>query len=428
MKIKYILLPVLLFLSAGLYANETVVRVDDKQIYIDVSELKTPVKIGDTFKVILSTEHLINPTTKKNLGPVYNYSPAGKVVEVQPLYVIGEVVPPTGIAVGQKVVFDTAAHHPVNADPLHGTHKAITYEPVEQEIISLSAADVIAPEDNNIVTLSSKGRVSVWKRDGEQTKELMSYQLPSNKKGLTISALPLRGGETAEIFVSAYDTSATRIDTLVLAVKDDQLSLIQTLPYFAKEMGCGDEKTLWVQKPFVSNARPGNARQMYYANERFTASDNSFPTQRKWLQGLHLRQKQAGEKSPFFYIEHEKVKLEQSDGQKAESAGFFGSTPNRFSHKRNIVKMYPSLQVFGPEETPVIAAVENTAKMGMLSDTFGQYDSGAVYFLLFEKGRLIVEDTVKLGGVAYDLACAPQSLLTAEVLPSGKSSIVEILR
>ena len=71
-------------------------------------------------------------------------------------------------------------------------------------------------------------------------------------------------------------------------------------------------------------------------------------------------------------------------------------------------------------------AVENTAKMGLLSDTFGQYQSGKIHFLTFEKGRLNITDTVELDGFVYDTACTNTTVLTAEVLPDGNSSVVEI--
>ena len=66
--------------------------------------------------------------------------------------------------------------------------------------------------------------------------------------------------------------------------------------------------------------------------------------------------------------------------------------------------------------------------MGLLSDTFGQYQSGKIHFLAFEKGRLTITDTVELDGFVYDTACSDTAILTAEILPDGTSSIVEILK
>lgn len=74
-----------------------------------------------------------------------------------------------------------------------------------------------------------------------------------------------------------------------------------------------------------------------------------------------------------------------------------------------------------------MVAVENTAKLGVLSDTFGQYQNGKLHFLTFDKGRLNVQESLDFDGVIYDTACTDTALLAAEVLPSG-SNVVEILK
>ena len=104
----------------------------------------------------------------------------------------------------------------------------------------------------------------------------------------------------------------------------------------------------------------------------------------------------------------------------------FSASPNRVKYKQDIIKFYPSLQVFGSTGNAVIAAVENTTKLGLLSSTFGQYNNGKIHFLSYEKGRLKINDSVELDGVVYDIACTANTLLSAEVLSSGTSSVVEI--
>ena len=85
-------------------AQLTVVRVQGQRVFLDTSDSKTAVKKGDGFKVILSSENLINPKTGKDLGPVYNYSPEGKITEVQPLYAIGDLPAGTTVSGGQEAV------------------------------------------------------------------------------------------------------------------------------------------------------------------------------------------------------------------------------------------------------------------------------------------------------------------------------------
>lgn len=417
---------------------QVVVRVSGKRVYVDTSEVKTAVKLGDSLKVILSSERLINPQTGKDLGPLYTYSQAGKIVEVQPLYVVGELPGTAKIEIGQKVVIEPqpAAAVPAATAALPSApavrpseHARKTYEPLPEEIISISSADVMAPQADNFVTLSAGGKISVWAKRGEQVIEQASYRLPANKTPVTVSAVALRPGNTADVFAVVYEPEKTKLYTLVLSVENGQLRELQTLPYFVKEMGCGVSKTLWAQKPFISGTYPGNMRNVVYQNDRFTVGKETKPSQRNWLTGLaFFPAQQPGTENLFFTAPNGKINLVLANGKKAFSTDRYASAPNRVKYKQAILKFYPSLQVFGTPGHATVAAVSNESKLGLLSETFGQYHRGSVHFLTYEKGRLAETDAVELDGVVYDTACSETGILTAEVLPGGQSSIVEILK
>jgi hypothetical protein len=95
-------------------------------------------------------------------------------------------------------------------------------------------------------------------------------------------------------------------------------------------------------------------------------------------------------------------------------------------YKKDIVKFYPSIQAFGHPAQATLVAVENETKMGLLSETFGKYQNGKIHFVDYQKGHLQITDTVELDGVLYDTACTNDSILTAEVLADGTSTVVEI--
>ena len=443
MKIKfcrYIVLAVLFLFPSLAFAQLTVVRTDGNKVYIDISSLSRSVQTGDTFKVILSSEKLTNPTTGKELGLVHNYSAEGKITEVQPLYVVGELPSAEQIKVGQEAVLENkepsknpeekGLSKPANKSKKTtsvSSRKTIVYEPVEQEIISLTEADITAPRARNLVTLSKKGQVTVWNRQGETLQEVLSYQIAKNKTPLTISADRVRDWKLAEIFVSVYDSARERISTIVLENANGQLKEIDSLPYFVKELGCGSDKDIFAQKPFVSGSRPGNAREVDYERGSFRLDDDTLRTQRNWLTGVNRYDITKDDSDNFIYTSSNgKIRMTLPLGKRAESIDIFARAPNRVKYKQEVLEFYPSLQVFGPDGRATIAAVENTAKMGLLSDTFGQYQSGKIHFLTFEKGRLNITDTVELDGFVYDTACTNTTVLTAEVLPDGNSSVVEI--
>ena len=437
--IRLSVLSVLLLFPALCSAQVMVVRVDGKKVYLDTTSSKQKITKGQIFKIILSSEKLVNPKTGKNLGDIYTYSPEGKITEVQAKYAIGELSDTASIAVGQEAVLNeppaplppaaaTVATSP-KEDVAPEVRPKKTYAPFEQEIISISQADITAPGANNIITLSNKGKVTVWSRtESNALKEELSYQIDRSKQPITLSALPVKEG-LAQIFVSVYEPSHKTISTLVLENKNQALEQTEKLAYFTKEIGCGADKKLLAQTPFASAARPGSAREVTYQKDGFSVGKATLSTQRNWLTGVNFYPMEGSSSENFLYTSSNgTIRLVTANGKRAESKDLFAKAPNRVKYKQEIVDFYPSLQVFGPAGSATVAAVENKAKYGILSETFGQYHSSNIHFMTFEKGRLVTTDTTALDGYVYDTACTDTAILAAEVLPDGSSSVVEIFK
>lgn len=414
-------------------AEITVVRVEGKKVFLDTSEEKTALKKGDTFKVILSSEKLVNPKTGKNLGAVYKYSEVGTVSEVQPLYVIGELKNTEGVSVGKTAVLEEVKPVAIQTAAPETTPKSTrpvtTYQPIEQTVISLTEADVTAPGAKNIITLSDKQQVTVFSRAGKDTlQEALSFALPEGKKGIAVSAAPVKAG-LAQIFVAVYQPERGQIFTLVLENKNGKLEQAATLPYFVKELGCTNTKKIWGQRPFIIEDKPGNAQEVVFEKNKFAASGTSFHTRRNWLEGLNYYPvEKAGADNLIFTATNGTLRVQLHNGKYAESKDLFGATPLRMTYKQSILKFFPSIQVFGEPGEVSVVAVQNGTKLGLLSETFGQYQNGKIHFLQYQKGRLQITDTVELGGVLYDTACTENTILTAEALANGTSTVVEILK
>ncbi len=435
--LRWVMLAVWGLFPALLAAEVTVVRIEGATVYLDISSAKQTVQPGQPFKVILSAEKLVNPKTGKNLGNIYKYSAQGALTEVQPLYAVGQVEGETsGLAVGQEAVLTQAAA-PVQTvspqptgpnSPLEKRRKTV-YAPVEQTLISVTEADVSAPNAHNLITLSEEGQVTVWSRGGKDTlTENLTYQLASSLTPITLSAAPVKEG-LAQIFVTVYSPSRKAISALVLENQNGKLEQTASLPYFVKEMGCGQDKTVWAQKPFVAGAQPANARELLYKDGEFTPAKASFSTRRNWLLGLtRYDLEKPGSDNLIYTASNGTINVRLANGKQAQSEDLFATSPNRVKYKQEILKFYPSVQVFGPQGGATVAAVENDAKIGLLAKMFGQYRRGKIHFMTLEKGRLSVTDTTPLDGVVYDTACSDRAILAAEVLPDGTSSVVEIFK
>ena len=416
-------------------AQITVVRVTGNQIYLDTSSFPASIRKGDLFKIILSSEKLINPQTGKDLGPVYTYSSEGKITEVQPLYAIGILNGNEKISVGQTAVIETTASAP-QTDTVADTPRAvpasrrklIRYNPVEQNIISLTEG--LIEGKKQLITLSEDGKITVWNRgEDKNLTEVMSYKLPTGKKALSLSAKNINGGEDDQLFVSVYSSTKEEISTLILSPASHEITQIGTLNYFVKELGCGDDKKLWAQRPFILETRPGNAREVIFKKNKFTVGENSFPTQNNWLGNLNRFPIQSEDTANLIFTSSGgSVRMILKNGKYAESTGDFAQAPKRISFKNKTVRFYPSIQVIGTAGNGTIAVVEHTAKIGLLSDTFGQYKDGRIHWLVYEQGHLQDTEITDLNGLIYDTACTDKAVIAAEVLPDGTSTVVEILK
>jgi len=421
-----------------LSAQVTVVRVNGNKIYLDTSTQKSPVQKGDIFKIILSAEKLTNPKTGKDLGLVYEYSPEGKIVEVQPLYAVGTLAENSKITVGQEAVIESSSavqtHEVPAAEIAPSTTKTtrtlLRYNPVEQTIISLTQGNVSAPNAENIITLSNDGIIKVWARaEDKNLQEIFSYKLPKGKEPITISAKKIKESETDQIFVTMYDPAHETISAIVLENKNNELSLEDTIPYFVKEIGCGNEKNLFAQRPFITDNKPGNARNVIYKKNSYRAEESVFSTQYNWLTGVNYYPIQNNDTENLVYTSSAgTLRMVLKNGKRTESKKNFASSANRIKHKQKLIRFYPSVQVFGEQGNATLVAVENTAKLGLLSETFGQYDSGKLHWLVYEQGKLTDKEVTELDGVIYDTACTDTAILTAEVLPDGTSTVVEIFK
>ncbi len=423
------------------WAQVTVVKQDGKNIYLDISEHNKNVSVGDTFKIITSQEKLTNPKTGKELGLINHYSPEGKIVEVQPLYAIGQMPDKKAYSVGQEALIQsfaqtqTVSSAPISQSSAEEISKPVSnrkikkYPVLEREIISAVKANLQPIPGEEIAVLDLKGHLIVYTDDGGTLRQTAEYQIPAGKKPITLSAKDLKNQPYAQLFAVVYSEREQKISTLILQVQNDTLQPIATVPYFVKEVGCNDDKEIYAQKPFVNGAKPGDARELEYEKGKFRLDDDRLPTRGHWLTGINYYEIQNKEDDNFVYTaSNGKIRLRLANGKYAESKALFATAPNRVKYKQEIISFYPSLQVYGPDGHATLAAVENTAKLGVLSEQFGQYSSSKIHFLTYENGVLTVQETLPLDGVLYDTSCTSRGILAPQVLSGGQTVLTEIYR
>ena len=287
----FLLVAVALLPAKAQDGRAVVVKQDGDKIYLDISSLTTKVNKGDSFKIITDTEQLINPATGKDLGNIYKYSPLGVITEVQPLYAVGEIKQSAQYDIGAQAVFEKPSHPApkTNAAISHkgkSTRGIITYQPVEQTIIGLTEGTLTAP--NQIITLNDKGQITVYTPQEEALIPVLTASLPAGTEPIAISSVDVKQTGRSQIFAAFYNPSRKSIFTAVLEDENGKLQTTDTLNFFAKELGCTPDKTLWGQIPFVLGDRPGNARKVLFSEGKFSLDKQDQNTRRQWLTGLNF--------------------------------------------------------------------------------------------------------------------------------------------
>lgn len=420
-------------------AQVTVVKQDGQKIYLDTSSYNRVVSVGDAFKIIISQEQLINPKTGKNLGLLNHYSVNGKIIEVQPLYAIGEMLNTTGVFVGQEAVIEqgkaavptvaaTATPSVQNTIPV-SNRKTKTYPAIDNEIISAVQADLTEQPGAEIATLDTKGNLTIYTINTDTLQEIIKTRLPIGYKPITLSAVDVMQSGLAQLFAVTYRENEQKISTLVFQTENQALKQITVLPYFAKELGCGTAKKIYAQKPFNNGIRPGNARVLTYEKEHFKLTGKALSTRGNWLSGVNEYNIQNKDVENFIYTASDgRLRMQLENGKFADSKDWFATAPNRIRYKQEMIVFYPSLQVYGPNGDAAIAAVENKPGWGILSDQFGQYKGSEVHFLVYENGSLKDTETLPLDGFLYDTNCTEHGIVAPQILPSGQTVLTEIYR
>lgn len=429
----------------GALAQVTVVKLDGQKIYLDTTELNRNVSVGDSFKIITGQEKLTNPKTGKELGLLYHYSPEGKIIEVQPMYAVGELPQKGDYTVGQEAVIEapvqTVAVQPaatvtVETPAAQAPKKALvpnrkikTYPVIAREVISAVKADLNALPGQEFAVADTKGNLALYTEENNALRQVAEYKLSGGKQFLSLSAQDVMGAGKAQLFAAVYSSKDKRISTLVFDVTDNEFKEIDSMPYFAKELGCGNNKKIYVQKPFTSGAKAGDVRELTYKKGHFSSGKKVTSSRGNWLTGLNYFPVENAAENNFIYTtSNGHLRLRLDNGKYVDSPALFATAPNRVKYKQEIISFYPSVQAYDSNGRAVLAAVQNEAEFGILSESFGSYKSGKIHFLTYENGVLDVGETVDLNGFLYDTNCTDLGILAPQVVSGGQTVLTEIYR
>ena len=99
------------------------------------------------------------------------------------------------------------------------------------------------------------------------------------------------------------------------------------------------------------------------------------------------------------------------------------------NNTNQILKFYPSLALYNSDGGIIIAGLENKAKLGILSSTFGSYQNGKLILLKWDGSALQKYEEAPLGGYTVDLLQGSLGdykdvLIVPFITGAGKTTVV----
>ncbi len=419
MKKLFILFAVVVFTSVQVFAQTAlIVKQDGARVYLDISEFKEKPKVNDTFTVTFWGGELKNPKTGKVLGKTIERRLNGKITEVEPLYAVGTI---NNIGKGDKlegleanitilpIVQYTTVPQPQQNAQQNNLTPLWQSAPLEGKALAFTAGDIMGSGENNLVIAYEDNNIISYNLQNNKLNKVTEFKLSPLNKIISLDNGDLNGNNKAEIFVSYFDTAKNNFNTSVYefenntwAEKANFRGLVKGIAPYNKE------RILYTQN--INNMsgkfKPLNPAVLKYKDGKYEAGEQLKAYKFQSIYGFNLG-KFDGDKDQVIYTQSSgKLRLQfdkKSSYINSPSEFNFASTPNRIKFDNDIVKFYSSLALYSGEGGIIIAGLENKAKLGILSSTFGYYQSGKLILLKWDGSSLESFADAPLGGYTVDL-------------------------
>ncbi len=414
---KRLILPfvVFVFTTVQIFAQTAlIVKQDGPKVYLDISELTKKPKVNDTFTVTFWGGELKNPKTGKVLGKTIERRINGTITAVEELFAVGSITDfnkqdkleslEADIKILPQVAPQAAAPQ-VQQNTLTPLWQS---NPLDGEILAFTAGDImglgttnliLAYEDNNIVTYTLEDKLN----------KVAEFKLSPLNKIISIDNADLNGNNKAEIFVSYFDTAKNHFNTAVYEFENNNFVEKATIRGLVKGIApYNKERVLYTQN---INSMSGKFKALtpavlVYKDGKYQAGEQLKAYKFDSIYGFNLA-KFDGDKEQVIYTQPSgklRLQFERKGSYINSPSDFnFASTPNRVKFDNEVLKFYSSLALYDGDGGVIVAGLENKAKLGLLSSTFGSYQSGKLVLLKWDGSSLQKYNEAPLGGYTVDL-------------------------
>lgn len=415
MKRLILLFAVVVFTSVQVFAQDAlIVKQEGAKVYLDISELTEKPKINDNFTVTFWGGELKNPKTGKILGKTIERRLNGKITEVEPLFAVGTV---NNIGKEDKleglnanITISAPVTEIINAQPANNTIKPLWQStPIEGKALAFTAGDIIANGENNLVIAYEDNNIIIYNLQDDKLNKISEFKLSPLNKIISLDNADLDGNGKAEIFISYFDNSKNYFNTAVYEIENNNFVEKSSIRGLVKGIApFNGKRVLYTQN--INNMsgkfKTLNPAILEYKDGKYQAGKQLKAYKFQSIYGFNVAEFESGKQNVIYVQPSGKLRLQfdrSSSYINSPSEFNFASTPNRVKFDNDILKFYSSLALYNQDGGIIVAGLENEAKLGILSSTFGSYQRGKLVLLKWDGSSLEKFGEAQLGGYTVDL-------------------------
>lgn len=420
-----------------------VVRIDSQSVYLDLGEGSGAVP-GQPFIVYKEGEELMHPATGKSLGKIEEEVGAGTIKSVMPLYSVGAMSASSGKPAPGMRARLSARPAPIAPTPAAAT--SLTSSPdgtsrgpnwrsgtFDFQITGMAIADFDGDSKTD-TALADDSTVSLYPYPPQKDKPLSRFQHPGNAvRILSLEAADLNGNGRSELFVSLYNETFARFETIVLELDDKgQWAKTAEFPWVVRAYQDGTGKKILAMQQLVDDKTfPfSTIYPLVWQDGKYSAGKPAIRNKRvDWLYDFTTANLDGTQPAVLSLTSTEllRVQFEKGSWKTSES---YSQTPLRVRWAGRVLSFHPPIlaryadQAFGG-----LFLIKNTAALAGLGQPFGVYNGGMIQRKDWNGISLSTTWQGELGGYASTMSLLPSSgdrpeeLAVAVVGSAGKSSI-----
>lgn len=420
-----------------------VVRAEGGSVYLDLGE-SAGAKAGQRFVVFKEGEELKHPVTGRSLGTAEVKVAEGVISQVEPLFSVGTLDGAASVERGQRARLVAPAAAPAVQAPPPSAPALPSGEPGSRgprwrsdafafEAAGMSLADFDG--DGKLETAVGEGqRVLRYAYPPKPGQPLSERALTGNAlRLLSLEAADLNGNGKAELFVTIFNDTFARFETLVFELDPQgQWAPAAEIPGVVRSIQEGQGKrVLATQRVVDDKTFPySTIYPLVFEDGKYAAGKPAIrPKRVDWVHDFTFANLDGTEPAVLSLTSSEVLRVQFKKGQ-WKSAEAYGQTPLRVRWTNRVLSFRPPMVVrYEGGRFGGLYLIKNIAALGGLAQPFGLFTRGSLVRKDWDGVALSDAWQAPLGGYAVSAALVPASegrpeeLAVMVVGTTGKSAV-----